>query len=94
MTREEAKNLIVEIVKAVQGCKATELPVHAATLHPEFVQDGERFRQIPELIDELIDEEKLVEVAYSLPDMKYRSKSFLLPAGTEITNAYSTVGEF
>ena len=93
MTREEAKNLIVETVKSIQGCKATELPVQLLSDN-QLKIDEEWFRQIPELIEELIDEQKLVEVAYSLPDMRYRSKSFLLPAGTEITNAYSKVSVF
>lgn len=39
---------------------------------------------IPELIEELICEERIVEVEYSLPSLPGRAKSFLLPAGTVI----------
>jgi hypothetical protein len=82
MTRDEVKNKIVEIVTLKQGCKAIEL---GAALVEILTQDGDCDDfPIPDLIEELVQEEKLVEVEYVLPAMNYRIKSFLLPAGTEI----------
>jgi hypothetical protein len=82
MTRDDVKNRIVEIVTEKQGCKATELcAIHELVLADNG--DGNGF-PIPDLVEELVQEEKLVEIEYVLPSMNYRIKSFLLPAGTQI----------
>ena len=82
MTRDELKNRIVEIVTEKQGCKVTELCVL-----PELVlaDDGEgNGFSIPELVEELALEERIIEIQYVIPAMDYRIKSFLFPVGTEI----------
>ena len=76
--------MITEVIGSVQGCKATELPV----LLREFLNDPQCSQiyqfEIPDLIQEMVQEGMLVEVEYILPNMNYRIKSFLLPANTEI----------
>ena len=77
MNNEEVKNRIVEIVTEKQGCKATELCAIKELIFKDC-------KPIPELIDELIEEERIFEIEYVLPAMNYRIKSFLLPAETQI----------
>jgi hypothetical protein len=79
MTEKEAKGIIVYMVASKQGCKATELVADKEVL--PVIPAG---FDIPKLIQELVWEQKLVEVEYSLPDMEWRCKSFLLPGKTEV----------
>lgn len=76
-TKEDWKNYIVELVTRKQGCKMIEIicdrKIHALECNPE------------KLVEELVDEGKIIEVEYVLPEMTYRVKSFLLPVGTTIT---------
>jgi len=65
---------IVEVVRALQGCKATEVAVHLK--NPP--------QDLAEVIDTLISSGELIEVTYILPNLEYRAKSFLLPKGTEL----------
>jgi len=76
MTREEAKDLIIQVVIDKQGAKATVLAAEEQLLNL-----GHDF---PDLVEELVEEKRLVEVEYILPDMNYRCKSFLLPKGTRV----------
>lgn len=75
------KDNIIEVIKDCQGCKATELPVKL--VHFIGAWDVE-LDNLPELIEELVSEGKLCEIEYILPGTD-RIKSFLLPAGTEIS---------
>lgn len=77
MTRDEIKNLIVSHIDDVQGCKAIELVVW-------YGKDGRLGNQLDilEMIDELIEEKRIVEVSYALAKMNYREKSFYLPGKT------------
>jgi len=81
MTKDEAKDLIVEHITNVQGCKSTELAAAwAASSHGEhgFVDDLEP------ILEELIAEKRIVEVSYVLANMDYREKSFYLPGKTQV----------
>ena len=78
MDKQEAKQLVIDRITELQGCKATEL---AASL--ELVKVFEQF-SFPELLEELINGGQIIEVAYVLPSMNYREKSFLLPVDTKI----------
>lgn len=69
---------IIERVEDVCGCKLMDLVVYAASHFSFLVEDAD----IPDIIQNLIDEKRLVEVAYVLPNMDYRIKSFILPPGT------------
>jgi len=80
------KDEIVRIVTEYQGMKATELVTYIPlTIHTKkdllWVTTTEN---IIAAINELVKERRLVEVEYVLPNMSYRVKSFLLPAGTQL----------
>ena len=40
---------------------------------------------LPMLLEEMVSEGHIREIEYILPQMDYRTKSFYLPAGTEVT---------
>lgn len=80
MTRNEAKDLIVKTIEAMQGMKATELAAMPEVVLPlSLVQ-----LELPDLIDELVEEGRLTEVEYSVPELHWRAKSFLLPANSQV----------
>lgn len=82
ITKEELKNKIVEVITEVQGCKATEL-VTKSQFGLDMIQ-GLEVHDLPTLLAELLHERRLVEVEYVLPQLNFRAKSFLLPAGVEV----------
>lgn len=71
-------NLIAETVRDFQGMKATELAVQIAL---EF-NSADEFHACLELA---IESKLIIPICYVLPTLKYRTKMFLLPADTEIT---------
>ena len=82
MNKDYLKDLVVQIVSEVQGCKATELVYEIV----RRVEDADRTALLdgdydfPDLVEEMITEGLLVEVEYVLPTEK--TNSFLLPPGT------------
>jgi len=80
MTRDEAKTLVLSKVEEIQGCKATVLAVTIASTSEQM--ESLLPYPLPELIEELIEEGRLIEIEYALPTMSYRIKSFLLPEGS------------
>lgn len=80
MTKEKIKQIIVDLVIDKQGCKALDL-----IMSDQFIQ---AWRELPmnetldDLLDELVKEERLVEVRYVLTSSSHMLKSFLLPADT------------
>ena len=81
MTSDEAKKIIVDTVEKVQGCKVIEL-ICNKDLHG--VNVGFNGDDIMRMIEELVAENRLVEVEYVLSSMPYRVKSFVLPANTQV----------
>jgi hypothetical protein len=77
-TKQEVQAKIVEIVESLQGCKATEM---ISNLDVEYLQSID---SLPELLEEMVKQDMLVEIEYVLPSMTYRAKSFLLPKGTKL----------
>ena len=67
--------LVIEVTKT-QGCKLTELITRDCVV--------KLTNRPTELINELIDEGKLVEIEYVLPELEFRVKSYLLPSGTKV----------
>lgn len=80
MLKEYLKDHVYDVVVKSQGCKATEIVPH---LSLEALQALET-NDISTIIAELINERKLIEVEYELPEMNWRTKSFLLPFKTEV----------
>jgi len=74
---EELKNKVLEIVTENNGCKLMELVVDCINLKDAAC--------LSEAVEELVKEGRLIEIEYCVPNMSYRTKSFLLPANTEIT---------
>ena len=74
MTREEVKQLIIDLVEMVPGCKTISL-----CSMPQLIDNG---FDIADLIDELVEEKKLIEVEYILQSMDYRRKSILFTPKT------------
>ena len=63
-----------------QGCKAIDVATEANII----IACARENVELPDLLEEMVRESKLVEVEYSVPGMEYRTKSFLLPAGSTI----------
>jgi hypothetical protein len=80
-TKDEVKDIVVDLVTSCQGAKATQL---AAVAVEQIAGVLESTGYDPEIVEELVAEGRLVEVEYILPDMDYRCKSFLLPQGTKV----------
>ena len=75
MTKQDAMNIVFEIVVGNQGLKRTEL----VTLIPNDVFKEWGFDVV---VNALLDEKRLVEIEYVLPELTYRVKGFLLPGNT------------
>lgn len=81
MLHEQLKDHVYDIVVRLQGCKATEI---IPRLSLEALQSLEEGNDISTIIAELINERRLIEVEYELPQMDWRTKSFLLPFKTDV----------
>ena len=87
MSKDRLKEAIVNTVISHNGCKGTELPVLLTKTYAETSPDvwsaflSEDFCQV---LCELVQDARLVEIEYSLPHLPYRVKSFYLPAGTQV----------
>lgn len=80
------KYVICMCVTALQGCKATKL---IASLEPSILLEFEG-DEITSYIEELVNEGRLIEISYTLPNMEYREKSFLLPGGSVVSMSTNT----
>ena len=79
MQIETIKNTIVNVVTRIQGCKAMHL-----SCEKEIIDLDLGNRRLPDVVEELIEEGRLVEIEYILPQLSFRLKSFLLPPETHI----------
>lgn len=78
MTKDQVKEEIVSIVSQKQGCKVQELLV---SLSKESIKSSD---SLLDIIDELIHENSLIGIDYTLSSMPYRTKTFLLPPCDDI----------
>lgn len=80
MTRYQAKNLLEHVVNDKTGIKGVELAMHVDTValsyYPEY--------DITELLDELVNEGRIVCVEYTLPPDNSRIKGYYLPKGSQL----------
>lgn len=80
MTRNECKNIIVKELNSLGGVRQDEF----VAWRPLYLIEG--FSEIfhPEIIQELIVENQIMEIKYVLPDKPNLVFSYLLPKGTKI----------
>ena len=80
MTREQAKNLLAHVVNDKTGIKGVELAMHVDTValsyYPEY--------DMPDMLDELVAEGRIVCVEYTLPPDNSRIKGYYLPKGSQL----------
>lgn len=85
MTKKAVKERILRYITEGQGIKGTELIAqlfNRAQTNREIAAISNA--DVPELLEVLVAERKIVEVEYRLPRMSYMVKSFYLPKGTEV----------
>jgi hypothetical protein len=87
LAKEGLKDLLADIINESMGIKATELAAHER-LTPKLKEIKEAGICLVDLLSELRDEGRIVEVEYILPDYSYRLKSFYLPSGTKINMGF------
>jgi hypothetical protein len=81
MTIEEIRSEIINIIISGQGIKTSSL---IPEVPPKFFQAGISGEQILAVIQDLVADGEIIEIEYTLPNMPYRTKSFLLPAKTQV----------
>ena len=82
MLPESVETAIINIVNETQGLKATELAVKL--VERLIAKDSMQPFDLPQLLEDLVKKHLIVEVEYIVPQVSYRTKSFLLPAGTKV----------
>lgn len=75
------KELISKTVNEHQGIKAVELVVEVSQQSADYPFDMNEYEKS---LMELIEEDEIVEVEYTLPSMDYRVKSLYLPKDTVV----------
>ena len=80
MTDYEA--FVVRTVYEKQGIKAVELACIAAKTAVE--NDWDMREPFPDLLERMIQEGRIKEIEYCVPQLPQRIKSFLLPSGARI----------
>lgn len=86
MTKKQVKERLIQYITENQGAKGTEL---IADLFNRALNNKEikaiADANVPDLLEALVAEGKIVEVEYRLPLMAWRVKSFYLPKNTEVS---------
>lgn len=85
MTKKQVRERLLRYITERQGAKGTEL---IADLFNRALNNKEiksiADANIPEMLETLVAEGRIVEVEYRLPLMAWRVKSFYLPKNTEV----------
>jgi len=79
----EVEHTILKVVKTHNGIKATDLLItlcHGLIVNGFNVEGDEIINHLYKMIEQ----GKIVEVEYTIPDMPWRAKSFLLPVGSTV----------
>lgn len=74
------RSAIIRCVSGAQGIKSTALVAEVATFIGGHAVDSD----LCKMLDTLIAEGDIIEIEYTLPELEYRVKSFLLPKGSKI----------
>ena len=83
ISRDEAKNLVVQAVIELQGCKSTQLVV-SDQLKDLYLAENASDLHLENLLADLVANGQLIEIEYELPNLNCRIKSFYLPKGTTV----------
>lgn len=81
ITKEQAKKTIKETIESAGACKAITLIMELMNYN-EFRKH--EYRELSNLIDELVRDKEITEIEYVTPNMPNRIKSIYFPKGTEI----------
>lgn len=83
ISKVELKNRILKFIESSQGCKSTDLlyqlrdsDISKALLKYDL--------NINIILNELVNEQKIIKIQYTIPKTICGSKSFLLPINTDI----------
>lgn len=84
--REILRKYIHQVVSGCNGCKATELPGLYATQLASDPSAMSVFLQLNfvDEVESMVEDNELVEISYTVPNVSYREKSFLLPCGSAV----------
>lgn len=92
--KAKAKEIIVKVIERdapITGMRlASNLSLIANILHNEELEH--LWTEIPNLAEELVNEDKIVEIEYILPNTE-RIKSIYLPKGTKVKIGHMLVSE-
>lgn len=78
------KECVKEVIDVNQGIKAVDLVCRVFTK----VKDVENIEFIPEILEQLVNEERVVRIEYTLDSMPDRVKAIYLPKGTALIGGY------
>lgn len=80
--------MVISLVTAYQGLKATDLAMKVVErAHEEelpFPSSDITQEDYFNLVQELVETEMITEIEYILPEIQYKTKSFLLPKDTVV----------
>lgn len=76
------KDLILNEVSCCGGLKITEL---ISRVSIKLKEQHQEVGNISDQIAKLVCEDELIEIEYVLPNFKHKIKSFLLPAGSQVS---------
>jgi hypothetical protein len=78
MSKEKVKDKLTSYLRGKQGVKGIEL---ASDIEVIKALGDQSFHEV---MEELVEERRVVEIEYTIPSIPYRLKSFFLPEGAVI----------
>lgn len=88
MSKKEIEQAIIDIVNECQGEKATIVAALAVDRCAKLIEKSE---DVIDAINHLVERHEICEIEYILTGMGYRIKSFLLPAGSIVTQVHAKI---
>ncbi len=83
MTRDDVKDVLVQAIVNAAGIKGTALVSRPEVISVLRFLDSD----LPDMLEELVEEKRIVEVEYTLPPDHIQVKSFYLPGEAVILNS-------
>lgn len=85
MTNEELKKAILDTINTSTGINGVNLVMAVMNHGRPTSFEHDSFNLI---LEELVKEERIIELEYILPNMEFRIKSMYFPAGTKFSNDF------